>query len=238
MAIGDSLAEYFTLNEATGNRIGSHAATTLADEGSTPALTGLTYGNAAHFTESSGQRLWIADNALFSMGDIDFTVGFSFYFDYVPGYNLMLCSKSHNGTGAEEWKVQIGPSGDLEFLVWDSGGSVMQVASTGIVSDATWHRALVFHDSVNNVVGCSLDNETPNTESWSSGVGNRDHDFQIGHNSMAGRIGPWALWKGRVLDSAARTEWDNGGSLLTYAAMFPAGFSAACATQANVVLGV
>jgi hypothetical protein len=219
MALIDGLVEYFPLSEASGNRVGLHAGIVLTDEGSTPAQAGLTYSNAAHFTFSANQRLWCADNAAMSAGDSDFTIGFAFYMDSVPGFNLTLFAKSHNGSGAEEYKVQITASGHVEFVVWDAAGGNNNVGWTAAtIAESAWYRCMVFHDAANDLIGISVNGGAAATQPWANGVGDRNHDFQIGHNAMAGRVGPWARWN-RILSGIESSDWDNGGALLSYAAL-------------------
>jgi hypothetical protein len=210
MALSDGLVEYWPLNEASGNRVGLHAGLILVDQNAVGTNTGLTYANAIAIAFGAEERLLLADNVHVSAAE-NFTYAGAVWLDDVPGFNYHIMRKRDV---LPEYEFYLNAGGRLEWLVWDEGG-VFDAVSTDVVSAGAWIRWLVYHDGTNNQLGIAINDGTPATMAWTTGIRDSTSSFAVGDNAFAGRIGPLVRWN-RVLSGAERTEWDNGGSLLTY----------------------
>jgi hypothetical protein len=84
-----------------------------------------------------------------------------------------------------------------------------------------WYHIICWHDSVNNVIGISINDGTPDTAAHSTGSFDSTTDFVLGCAAdlvgfLNGSIDEVGFWKGRVLGSAERSELYNGGLGLAY----------------------
>ncbi len=210
--LNTSLISYWKLDEASGTRVDSEPTGTpqdLADNGSTVSTTGK-INSAGQFTAASNQFLNRSDSADLSVGDIDFTLACWVYLDTKPSEEYIVSK----GTG--EYYIRYKGSTDRFEATFE--GSVVATANTlGSPSTATWYLVIAWHDSVNNLVGISVNAGTADTTSWSSGVSDGTSVFNIGtviNNTsfdFDGRIDEVGFWK-KVLTGAERTELYNAGA--------------------------
>lgn len=221
MALTDNLIAFWELDDLTD----AHGSNDLTNNGSVPFVSGL-IGNAADFEEIGGnQYLSHADNADLSVGDEDFTLQFWVKAESFVSFNT-IANKGWTSSAPHSWIafVNTSDSNKPTFRVDGGGGDVNVVAAAGL-STGTWYCVHVWHDSVNNLIGISVDAGTAVTQAHSLGVQDSGNPFQIGAVDQTGfglfwdgLIDQVGFWK-RVLTSGERTALYNGGAGLAYAAM-------------------
>jgi hypothetical protein len=231
----DNLIAFFPGNEASGNLIDAHSnGLNLTDMNTVTNNTGLVYATARQYTAANSEfhtRGVGVDDALFSTGDIDYTVAGWARWDSL--LLSLVAGKTYNATGHVEYQLYYSASASaFRFGVSDAAG-IIGLADGGAASINTWYLLVGWHDSVAHTVNIQVNNGTVASVSTGAArpidtdapfsVGGResnDHAFTAGMN---GRIGPVMFWKsaaggGGVLSSAQRTALYNGGAGLTYAA--------------------
>lgn len=220
---GANLISYWSLEEASGTRVDAVVASgnDLTDNNTVTQAIGK-IGNAAQFTAANLEYLSRADNASLSTGDIDFCLAGWVYMDSLS--NRMLWGK-YSAAPQLEYIVYYNttnqvPNNNCAFIVSSNGTALttLHASTFGAFSTATWYFVVVYHDSVNNLLGISV-NDTLNTASYSSGVFDGTTAFQVGQIGgatfpMNGRIDELAFWKGAgaVPTAADITDLYNAGS--------------------------
>jgi hypothetical protein len=210
-----SMAAHWSMEEASGSRLDDHGGNTLADNNTVTRTAG-TVGFAAQFVAASSEYLSIADNAALSMGDIDLTISAWVYLD-TKAANMGILGK-WSGANPEYLLWYETAADRISILVRNTANSAQttQRANTfGAVPTATWLHVVAWHDSVNNLVGISVNAGTPDTIAHTGGVRDSTQAFEIGRfnsaNYFNGRIDQPAIWK-RVLTAADRTWLYNAGA--------------------------
>ena len=214
------LVSWWSLDEASGDAIDSHGDNNLPPTG-TPGSTTGKRGNARTF--NGLQFFLIADNADFSTGDVDFSICLWLRFDDVSHFRHIL-GKWNAPASQREYLLRRDPStGLLRFFVSPDGISSTSVASSafGAVSVDTWYFVVCWHDSVNNLLGLSV-NGVQDTLEYSSGVLDSTASFVLGGFQTVGSgvlhqgdIDEASFWK-RVLTSDERAAIYNSGNGLAY----------------------
>lgn len=223
MSLLTNLVSYWKLDEASGNALDAHGSNTLTDNASVGSAAGK-INNARDFESSTHQYFSIADNAALSTGDIDFTFACWVKAESLVNYPVIL-GKWGTYAGYREFVLYYDTSSfRFQFAVESSGGTLASaVANTfGAASTGTWYFVVGWHDSVNNLVGISINAGTADTVSHTLGVRDSTLQFQIGGSNQNvqslfwdGLIDEVGFWK-RVLTSQERTDLYNGGSALSY----------------------
>lgn len=214
MALSDNLIGYWPLDEASGNALDAHGSNDLTETSGTIGSTTGLITNARDFVASDSEWFSINDNADLSTGDIDFTIAM-----WVKRDNYDRCGF---GCKTDEWEFMMTNDAYQQFIVRNGGssGSVNWSSqwSTGALLTGSWVFVVGWHDSVNNLVGLSLNNGTAVTTSYSSGVADTTGTFELGKYAhytadffFDGAICEVGFWK-RVLTSDERTELYNSGS--------------------------
>lgn len=218
------LIEYWALDEANGNpRVGKILGLSLAENGT--GGVGLTNG-WADFERDNSQFLNTADNANLSFGDEDFTISCQVNLESKPAASIMrIVAKANTGANSREYAIDYYQTAAVfTFYVWSDGtaGSVNSVPATnfGDPSLSTNYLIVAWHDSVNNVLGISVNNTSESTVAHSAGVYDGTADFCIGAianptHFFDGLVGNVHIWN-RVLSSAERTALYNGGTPIFY----------------------
>jgi hypothetical protein len=219
----DNLNSYWKLGEATGaTRSDSVGTNHLASVNAVALNASGIQGGCASFTAASAMQLNIADNASLSTGDIDFSFA-CWVFTATFGSFGTMASKGWDSVagGQREWILYVDTSvGNKPFFGIDNGTVNGGVTSTVGLSTSTWYLIACWHDSVNNLIGVSV-NTTATTTTHSTGAQDGTAQFHIGSSSSThniywnGRIDEAAFWK-RVLTAGDLTELYNGGLGLTY----------------------
>jgi hypothetical protein len=219
MAITDSLIAYWELNEASGTRNDSHGANHLADNNTVTQAVGR-IGSAAQFTAANSEYLSIADNTSLSTGDIDFTFQAWIYIDSTATHRGV--AGKFAASGNREWYLSCNPGGALRFVVSPDIVTYGDVSSAEL-SPARWYHVVTWHDSVNNIMGISVNDGAPVTASYSGGAMDSTAPFFLGDSigsgfPFEGRIDNAGFWK-RVLRADERTALYNQGVGRSYAAL-------------------
>lgn len=214
MALTDSLVSYWALEEASGNRADSHGSNTLTDNNTVASATGK-ISTAADFEASNSEWLSCADNAALSTGDIDFSLSFWVYFEST-GYQELAGKWTGGGTD-REWLIYTF-GGAMSFQV--QGPSSGQTVTHGTsLTSGVWYHVVVWHDSVNNVIGITINDTSAVTQAHSGGANDGTADFTLGGRSGSvyfdGLMDEVGFWK-KVLSAAEITSLYNGGSGFAY----------------------
>lgn len=221
-SLSTSLVAYWRLEEASGTRYDElngcgGSGCDLTDNNTVTQATGIV-GNAGQFTSANSEYLSHTDDADLSTGDIDFSFAVWFRLDNT-GVRRTLIAK--DTASNREFFVEITASNSPRFAVFNGvSTSICDKSMTDTVSANTWYFLVVYHDSVNNVCGLSLNNGTPQTGATSAGAGDTTSPFQIGFNTSAsaymnGRIDAVGFWK-KVLTSTERGYLYNSGAGCEY----------------------
>jgi hypothetical protein len=217
-----SLISYWKLEEASGTRADAVTASgnDLTDNNTVTQNPGI-IANAAQFTRVNTEYLSHADNASLSTGDIDYTVAAWVYLDSKPG-NMGVIAKDSGGANREYVLQYTNASVRFVFTVLDTAGSTIGLVTAntfGAPATATWYLVIAWHDSVNNVVGISVNAGTADTAVTTGVPADKTATFYIGADQAVsnwdGRIDEVGFWK-KVLTATERTTLYNGGVGRTY----------------------
>jgi hypothetical protein len=214
-----SLVSYWTLNESSGTRLDSVGSNHLTDNNTVTAAVGIV-GNAGQFTAANTESLSIADNALLSGGDTDFTVSAWFYVDSLAA-NRTVVSKYNTTGNQREYLLRVLTTGSVNlFLSGDGSASTSIATATGAVVTGQWYFCVFWHDSVANTGNVQLNNGTVVSVAHTTGVFDGTADFRIGvfgttGEPFDGRIDEVGFWR-RVLTAAERGALFNSGAGKTY----------------------
>lgn len=231
-ALSDNLIAYYSLDDATDAHTNSYDLT----NNNTVTFTAGKVGNAATFSAASSQYLSHADNADFSMGDVDFTVA-AWIKTSATGTVAGMVGKFTTATNDREYILRR-RFGEPRFVVSSAGNVESASADRGSdISTGTWYFVVGVHDAANDEIILYVDNETPVTTAYSSGVFDGVAAFTIGaratpSNYFDGQIDEVAVWK-RALSPSEIAELYNSGSGRDYAYVTSSGTAATIFTQQN-----
>lgn len=229
MGLSTNLTRHYSLEEASGSRVDDVAADTLTDVNTVTQATGK-IGNAAQFTAANFEALSHADDATYSTGDIDFCFAAWSYLDTI--HNGTILSKYQISGNQREYLLYYNQNDHatnnrFSLSVSNNGTTITTVDANnfGAASTATWYYVIAWHDSVNNQIGISVNDSTPNTTAHTTGVFDGTAVFNIGYllNGAAqvypynGRTDQVAYWKNYIPNSTERTWLYNSGTGRTYA---------------------
>ncbi len=229
MALKTNLVGLWEFSEASGDRSDSSGnAYTLSDARSVGSTSGKFSQNAAVFVASGSKYFEIADNANLSGGDVDFSIGAWVRLSSTgTGVNKCIAGK-WGTTGNQREYVLFWDSASNRFVFWISvSGTTNDVTRSASTFGAPasngveWCYVFAYHDSVNNVVGISVNAGTRDTTSHSTGVKDGTSQFHIGALRpasiwyMDGDIQQVAVWK-EVKSTGDVSSIYNGGSGLAY----------------------
>lgn len=235
--LSDNLVAYWSLENVNDSK----GANTLTNNGSATFAAGKV-ANAVSLNGTT-QYLSIADNAALSMGDIDFTVACWVNLTSKAAAAEMISKYATTGNQREYRLIYQSANDRFRFDVAPSGTTTgtltVSADNLGSPSTATWYFVVAYHDSVNNVIGISVNAGTPNTAAYSAGVFDGTSQLRLGQNSTSGNfvnglLDEVAIWK-RVLSAAERTDLYNGGSGRDYA--YISGAGGAITGTAAITLG-
>lgn len=225
MALKTDVISVYELDEASGNAIDSHGSHDMTEGGTVGASSGPGgVGGSRDFEEGELDYFSLASHSGIRIGDVDMGVA--------AWVNLE--SKSSGAKGiVGEWGSM---NSERPFLLYydnttdrflfvvrstDSGNTsaVVTASNFGSPSTGTWNHVVVWHDSVNNLIGISVNGGTANTTSWSGGVLSTTQPLYIGRQNVTyfdGKIAQVALRKGSFWTSGERTSLYAGGNGLPY----------------------
>ncbi|HEX8774897.1 MAG TPA: LamG-like jellyroll fold domain-containing protein [Pyrinomonadaceae bacterium] len=185
------LVSFWKLGEATGaQRSDSVSTNHLTSVNGVTQVAGRV-GNAAGFASASSQYLSCADNAALSTGDIDFFLSCWVQLTTKAASMVILGKWTSVGGGSteNEYILQYTVGSDrFEFYVSAAGTAAVGVTANVFGSPTTglWNHIIVWHDSVNNVIGIRVNNGTANTTAHSGGVKDSTAPFIIGATAVPG----------------------------------------------------
>lgn len=229
MALKTNLVALWEFAEASGNRADSSGnAYTLTDTRSVGSTSGKFSQNAAVFVASSTDYFELADNANLSGGDVDFSIGAWVRLSSTgTGTNKVIAGK-WGTTGNQREYLVYWDSASNRFVFWGSvsgtTNDVTRSASTfgAPASDGSeWCYVFAYHDSVNNIVGISVNDGARDTTAHSTGVKDGTSQFHIGAMRpanlwyMDGDVQQVAVWK-EVKTTGDVSAIYNSGSGLAY----------------------
>lgn len=225
MALADAVpyaVAHWALDESSGTRVDSIGSNDLTDNNTVGVGTGL-FGNCADFERDDSEYLSIADNAALSCGDVDFT--FACWIN--PESSLRgrtIAGKGANASVNMEWRASgFGSFDRLSFAVGYSGNNSRSVAQDGSIATGVWHLLVVWHDSVNNLIGISWDGAAATTTAHSDGVNDGVHTLCLGKGGsndaghMDGLMDDAVFLKGYVLSNTEIAELWNSGAGVAFA---------------------
>lgn len=184
----------------------------------------LTRGGAAGFASASTQYLRSATNSTLETGNIDFSFGGWFKLTTLGADRFLMGKWDRTTLGNREYGLYYDATFTqrLVFGVTSAANDIGGVTATtfGVPPLDTWFFVSCYHDSVNNVVGISVNGGTRDTASFTFGVAARSTDFQIGasddltmlHNGGADEC---FLIK-RVITTTEEDDFYNVGTGVTY----------------------
>ena len=231
----NNLIGYWGLDEAAGanNATDKHSGgLTLTQYNSPASDTGKVYSTARTANGATNNRHFRRTSETATQtGDVDFTLGAWVYPAVTNVSQVVVCKLGdlseyimYYDSAVSRWK----------FGVSVNGSDVYEVTASnfGAPSANAWYSVVGWHDSVNNLLGVSINNGTANTTAHTTGVYVSTNPFVVasgwdGANTfwqLNGRIGPVAMWKsagggGGVLTSDQRTALYNAGNGLAYASL-------------------
>lgn len=223
MALQDQLVSYWSLDEASGNAIDSHGSNNLTDLNTVGSATGK-IGNARDFEADNLEQLYCADTASLSGGNTDFTIAAWVKAESLPAGNHTIVAK-YNVTGNQREYWLRYDSGTFTLLVSSDGSTTTtrRASTFGIATVGNWYYVVAWHDSVNDLIGLSINNSTPETVAHTTGVFDGTGEFCIGSRNPAATVDFWdglideaGFWR-RVLTPAERTDLYNAGAGRDYA---------------------
>lgn len=156
-----SLIEYWNLDEASGNRAGSHAGLTLTDVNTvtSQATGGPDGGRCAQFTRANSEYLSRASETALQTGDIDFSVAAWVYLDALTANQTIMGRYSGSASPCEYVLAFDGTN--FKFFIFnnDSDADAVVVSATtfGTPSTGAWHYVVAWHDAAANTINISVD---------------------------------------------------------------------------------
>lgn len=212
---------HWKLNEASGNATDSIGSNTLTDNNTVTSAAGK-IGNARQFTAANSESLTIADNAVLSGGNIDFTIAGWVYLDS-KSVDRVFCAKGSSGN--YEYVIRYNAAFDTfqAFFYHDgTNSSSVSATSLGTIATGTWYFVVVWHDSVSDTINIQVNNGTVDSAAANAaGIFNGTGTFALGKQGSDnvdfwdGRIDSVTVWR-RALSPAERAALYNGGSGVDY----------------------
>lgn len=221
--IGNLMA-WWKLDELSGTRYDAHSTNHLTDN-NTVGNTAGKQTNAASFIANNSEYLSIADNANLSAGDIDFSIAAWVNFSSASGRQHLI-EKGAEGSGQDEYRLWKYTD---NLFTFNTPSCQVSATNFGAVSSGVWYYVVAWHDSVNNIIGISV-NGTVNTAACSTGSRDGTAALIIGSRGFAdtyffnGAMDEMLFYK-RVLTADERAWLYNSGSGRTYCDL-----DGACAT--------
>jgi hypothetical protein len=214
-----NLAAWWDMSEPQGGRLDSVGASHLVDGTAQNGRIGNTDANVLKALYFKSNKASIADNASMSTGDVDFGFAGWLYISSKGANAPVVFSKGTNATAANYEYVFYYNGTNLRLAV-SNGTTATGVNSSATISTGVWYFVYAYHDSVNNVIGISIDNGTAATAAHSAGSQDSAHAFNFGfwdaasvsgYEYLNGYLQGWAFWKGGLPTSGELSEmWNRG----------------------------
>lgn len=224
-----NLAAYWNLDEASGSALDAQASNDLAEtSGTIDSVAGIS-GTARDFELADSEYFTLADSPELSTGDIDFT--WSVWVKLESNATDMWVI--HKGiapgfAGGSEYLLSI-PSSDHQPRFYVGNGSSFGTATWGApLSNGIWYHIVGWHDSVNDLVGITVNNGAPVTAAYAGGGQDTAAPLLLAARNAAspnlnfdGVLDEVGFWK-RVLTPADIAVLYNNGNGVAYSVDNPA----------------
>jgi Concanavalin A-like lectin/glucanases superfamily len=206
------------LNEGSGNRATQISGLTLTDNNTVGSVAGI-LSNAALFVATNNESLSHANNAVFSVGDGDFTLRVWTNLDASqtnPDCGIM--TMDNYPSAGREWHILYVPP-DVRFNMQNSADDDI-VSVSAPVGASAWHRVLVTRLGAN--ISVYVDGGTPATGTIVGTPNTGAATFRLGSLGtgtsyhMDGATDDVIIVKGRVWSAAEIAEDYNSGAGVAY----------------------
>ena len=165
---GESTADAFGANTLTNNNGVTFTAGKIT--------------NAFTFAAASSQFLSVADNASLSVGDNDFW--FACWVKVNGSTARIIAGKETDNTNAE-WRLdQAGAGPTLRLITWKAGAIDVVLSSATVTTD-TYHFAMIYADTVNNLAKLSVDGGAFVQATMTGPTYDSTATFRLGSGNMA-----------------------------------------------------
>jgi len=217
-----NLISYWKLDETSGTRADSKGTNTLTDNNTVLFLTGI-INNAADFESTNSEYLSLASNSTVQTGDIDFTFTAWVKLESKPAVAGHIISKrgASSPSGIFEYDLRYDAKSDAFMFEVSPNGNyptgyvISKYLGSPVIG--TWYFIAAWHDSVNNILGISLNAGTANTKDYSGGAFVGTAPFQLGAASGAeffdGLIDEVSFWKRKLSQTEISQLYNNGAGL-------------------------
>lgn len=200
------LVHYWTMDEASGTRADPVGGATLNDSNTVGSGAGIN-NNAALFAAASLESLY---ESTINPGDTDFA--FSVWIK--PATLTTQVVLARDGATARSFLLDI-ESNKPKFYILPSSNAATSLVS---VTAGSWFHIYAVHDSVNNIVGVSVNNETlVTTATTGAPSSTAGQPFRVGARDTGGSplyfdgsIDELGMWS-RTLTTEERTALYNSG---------------------------
>lgn len=180
---------------------------------------GPTWGGGGITFDGSDDAISVGDTADLRVGNTDFSIAAWVNPDAVNGTQKPIVAKESGagGSGQREYMLVVHSSNSFRFYV-RSGETGDFNVSWGAAASAGQNAFVVaWHDSQNDTINIQVNNGTPVSVAYSSGVFSSTNPFQIGAQGTStywdGLVAFAGAWR-TVLTSEQRTYLYNGGTPL------------------------
>lgn len=199
--LAQSLVGLWKLDESSGSGLDQIGTSHLQDSTSTGSSTGILYPLARQFNGSSN-FLNVADNEAVSTGNIDLWISLWLKPTTIAVTNVIV--GKWNTSGNREWQLaQVNDA--LVFQVSPNGTAtgLGTINYTGALAANIWTLVTLYHDSVNDLIGMSLNGAPFVTVAYSGGLTNLAGSLTVGKQTAAsgfftGQIQRLAMGKGYI----------------------------------------
>lgn len=210
------LMAYWKLDEASDGsgavtRNDSIGANHLTDTNTVVSSAGI-IGNAGSFVKAENASLGRTSTTDLQSGDIDFSIALWVYpLEFVSGGRNILGKANYSGGWTIEYWIDHQSNGKVNIYI---GGTSLGLTSDTELTLNQWNFVVVYHDSVNDLIGIQINNGIAKTKA-TAGVAptagsTRFFIGSSGSDGLTGYIDEVGYWK-RLLTTAEKTYLYNSG---------------------------
>lgn len=211
------IAAYWKLDETSGTREDSVGSTDLTDNNTVGSAAGKS-GNAAVFVDANNEKLTVTDNAVVSVGNVDWSLMFWVKPTDVSGTDPLVAQYDNLTASDRAYRVTRSGS-NYSFDYYDTGGTAHTGNTIGSAAAGTWAHIAVVHDATENTIQIYLNKTAIDPISETLGIRDTSEVFQICGNpgtvecdATIDEVGIWdkALTQAEVNEHYNKT--DSGSS--------------------------
>lgn len=217
-ALVANTTHFWDMDEASGNVVDEVSGVTLTDVNTVGTATGLV-NNARLFVRANSEYFEAADSSVLSKADVDFS-----FVCWVKATSTGIVqgvfAKNSGAAGNKSYICHINASNKFVWGMSADGSAVTSQISTGdSVTTTGWTMIYCFHDSVNNLMGLSVNNGTVESRAFTTGGFVSTEVFRIGWrdsgNVANAAIDQFAAFD-KVLSASDLTYLYNAGAGRAY----------------------